>query len=842
MKILLGIVKPNDGGYRSAMLYVISSEDEQWRLEYTIKQRGNSADGIVPSTIPDNEIWYRSIDNQKYDFSPRTNQPFDAEIVSHTYENGIGTILCDRAITRINRSAFFGGITELYLPDSIEHICEYGIRGNEGLRTLKIPECLRVVDVGGLNNPDLESFSGAHVSDDGKCVVIDEAIVAFAPKNINEYSIPKGISAIAAYSFGWDGYLEEIQISEGVTFIESDAFCECSALKKIVLPESLETMSSYAFRGCLSVEGFYGNDKFHTNDNKCLVTYSPYTGGAWICGFAGKGITDYSIPAGIEGIDNYAFSSGRNLKSISIPASITHVSCYAFYGCSELEAVYGLNVSSDNRCFVYDNCLQSLVAKKNVPVSYSIPDNVTSIGYGAFAGSSVECITMGDQVVSIDSYAFSHCRKLKSVTLSYGLTHLGRFNAFLSSANLETIYCRALVPPTYTDTQMSDFPNLKIYVPEQSLSLYQNNAGWSPFRKYFVGYKYDDLPEDSDFYISSDFSNDGKVTTLQSATEGKGINIVLMGDAYSDRQIADGTYGADMKYIYDNLFTEEPYKSFKECFNVYSVNVVSATEGYEHEGATLGGYFGDGTLVGGNDSKCFEYAAKAVGEQNMDETLVVVAMNSNNYAGTCYMYNPSSTTGTYGSGASVAYFPKGGDKETFARLLHHEACGHGFAKLADEYAYESMGAVPSDYASQIQTQQSSWGWWKNVDFTSDVSSVRWNAFTNDSRYANEGLGAFEGGLTYWTGVWRPTENSIMRDNTGGFNAPSREAIYCRIHKLAYGDSWNYSYEDFVAYDEINRKASSSSAPRRSSGRQTRWEPLHPPVVVGKSWKEAAKPQ
>ena len=835
-------VKPNDGGYRSAMLYVISSEDEQWRLEYTIKQRGNSADGIVPSTIPDNEIWYRSIDNQKYDFSPRTNQPFDAEIVSHTYENGIGTILCDRAITQINRSAFFGGITELYLPDSIEHICEYGIRGNEGLRTLKIPECLRVVDDGGLNNPDLESFSGAHVSDDGKCVVIDEAIVAFAPKNINEYSIPKGISAIAAYSFGWDGYLEEIQISEGVTLIEDDAFCECSALKKIVLPESLETMSSYAFRGCLSVEGFYGNDKFHTNDNKCLVTYSPYTGGAWICGFAGKGITDYSISAGIEGIDNYAFSSGRNLKSISIPASITHVSCYAFYGCSKLEAVYGLNVSSDNRCFVYDNCLQSLVAKKNVPVSYSIPDNVTSIGYGAFAGSSVECITMGDQVVSIDSYAFSHCRKLKSVTLSYGLTHLGRFNAFLSSANLETIYCRALVPPTYTDTQMSDFPNLKIYVPEQSLSLYQNNAGWSPFRKYFVGYKYDDLPEDSDFYISSDFSNDGKVTTLQSATEGKGINIVLMGDAYSDRQIADGTYGADMKYIYDNLFTEEPYKSFKEYFNVYSVNVVSATEGYEHEGATLGGYFGDGTLVGGNDSKCFEYAAKAVGEQNMDETLVVVAMNSNNYAGTCYMYNPSSTTGTYGSGASVAYFPKGGDKETFARLLHHEACGHGFAKLADEYAYESMGAVPSDYASQIQTQQSSWGWWKNVDFTGDVSSVRWNAFTNDSRYANEGLGAFEGGLTYWTGVWRPTENSIMRDNTGGFNAPSREAIYCRIHKLAYGDSWNYSYEDFVTYDEINRKASSSSAPRRSSGRQTRWEPLHPPVVVGKSWKEAAKTQ
>lgn len=348
---------------------------------------------------------------------------------------------------------------------------------------------------------------------------------------------------------------------------------------------------------------------------------------------------------------------------------------------------------------------------------------------------------------------------------------------------------------------------------------------------------------DMSLYESADYSDDGEVETLQTAEKGNGIDIVLMGDAYSDRQVSTGTYDDDMKNLYNNLFTEEPFKSFREFFNVYYVKVISKNEGYgTYNETALSGYFGDGTLVGGNDSKCFEYAAKAVGEQNMDETLVVVAMNSNNYAGTCYMYNPSSTTGTYGSGASVAYFPKGGDKETFARLLHHEACGHGFAKLADEYAYESMGAVPSDYASQIQTQQSSWGWWKNVDFTGDVSSVRWNAFTNDSRYANEGLGAFEGGLTYWTGVWRPTENSIMRDNTGGFNAPSREAIYCRIHKLAYGDSWNYSYEDFVAYDEINRKASSSSAPRRSSGRQTRWEPLHPPVVVGKSWKEAAKTQ
>ena len=33
-----------------------------------------------------------------------------------------------------------------------------------------------------------------------------------------------------------------------------------------------------------------------------------------------------------------------------------------------------------------------------------------------------------------------------------------------------------------------------------------------------------------------------------------------------------------------------------------------------------------------------------------------------------------------------------------------------------------------------------------------------------------------------------------------FSAPSREAIYKRVMKLAYGDSWKYDYEEFVKFD------------------------------------------
>lgn len=346
------------------------------------------------------------------------------------------------------------------------------------------------------------------------------------------------------------------------------------------------------------------------------------------------------------------------------------------------------------------------------------------------------------------------------------------------------------------------------------------------------------LPGDE--YISTDYSNNMLVDTLQLATKGNGIDIILMGDAYSDRQIADSTYHRDMKYLYDNLFTEEPYKSYKEMFNVYYVNVVSKSDGYDVTSTALGGFFGVGTEVGGNDGAVIEYASQAVPYEKLDNAIVIVAMNSDKYAGTCYMYYPTFNENNFGTGLSISYFPKGGDPATFAQLLHHEALGHGFAKLADEYAYEEYGAVPESTVALHQEQQTNWGWWKNIDFTNDSAEIRWSRLLLDERYQYDGLGAFEGGLTYWTGVWRPTENSIMRYNTGGFNAPSREAIYYRIHKLAYGDEWEYDYEKFVEWDARNRKTKSDVLRIPTRREIQNFVPLHPPVIKQMTWREACQ--
>ena len=345
-----------------------------------------------------------------------------------------------------------------------------------------------------------------------------------------------------------------------------------------------------------------------------------------------------------------------------------------------------------------------------------------------------------------------------------------------------------------------------------------------------------DYLSSKDYYLSTDYSVDGTTTSIQRSTSGSGIDLILMGDAFSDRQIEDGTYANVMQKAADAFFSEEPYKSMKDRFNVYTVNVVSATEGYEHSGQALSTGHGDGSYVYGNDAKVIEYAKKAISEERLDDAVIIVMMNEDAYAGTCFMYNPPS--GNYSRGLSIAYFPTSSDETTFNGLVSHEAGGHGFAKLADEYAYEYMGAISADEINN-RKQNEPYGWWKNVDFTSDPATVKWSQFLSDPRYANEGLGCFEGGLTYWTGVWRPTDASIMRYNTGGFNAPSRYAIWYRIGKLAYGESWEGSYEDFVAYDAVNRTP--AAVQRRSAQRRNYVEKplpqLPPPVVVGHSWRE-----
>ena len=851
-------LEPNTGNSRSAIV-TVQSVVGTLKLEYTIEQKGDLGTEIDPTAIPDNEIWYVTNLGKDGYVSELNPVAFDANVVEHVYEEGKWIIRFDKGLKSIEWPSLINItnntiITELYLPNTLEHL---GNMGPLEIKEFYVPKKLKSIYMPQVLFGDkLERFYGDNVSEDGRCIVVNNKLLAFAPAGLDEYTIPLGITVIGQQAV-CSNELKTITISEGVTILEEEAFMRCPNIEYINLPSSLNQMGGYVFHQLKNLKKISGNSKFVSDDGYSIIIENYFRGETYMVNYAsGAGLTSYEIPEGVNNIESYCFYYAEDLKELTFPSTLSGIASESvFLGTYNIERIYGPNVMDDNRSLVIDGNLV-YIAPKNL-VHYTTPPGVSKIPYGGLASKpELESVVISDEVLTVGDalscrpyeiplgYILWNNPNLKTVTISANIRILGMDpfgtgggSKSEASINIETVYLRALVPPIIGHNFPKEiptlFPNLTIYVPEESLEAYKGSPDWAPYRGYIKGYKYTDLPENNT-YISSDYTNDGKIVTLQTATKGNGIDIVLMGDAYSDRQVADGTYKNDMEYIYNNLFTEEPYKSFKDHFNVYYVNVVSATEGYEYGNTALDSYFGEGTFVGGNDKAVFTYAQKAISAERMDEALLIVAMNSNNYAGTCYMYYPS-VTGGYGNGISVSYFPKGENAETFAQLLHHEALGHGFSKLADEYAYESMGAIPATEVTTTKEQQNTWGWWKNVDFTSAPSATRWSRFINDTRYANDGLGAYEGGLTYWTGVWRPTENSIMRYNTGGFNAPSREAIYYRIHKLAYGDSWQYDYEEFVKYDAINRKAAASSY---NPYRQTNYKPLHAPVVIRKSWKEA----
>ncbi len=174
--------------------------------------------------------------------------------------------------------------------------------------------------------------------------------------------------------YSYRSYITTVNISEGVTFIDSWAFEYCTSLTSVTIPDSVTTIGVEAFRDCTSLTSvtisdsvttigewaFYNTGYYNNNSNwENGVLYI----GKYLIEAKGSISGSYSIKAGTKVIAGSAFMNCTNLASVTIPDSVTSIDNFAFYNCTSLTSV-------------------------------TIPDSVTSIGYAAF----------------------SNCRSLTSVT------------------------------------------------------------------------------------------------------------------------------------------------------------------------------------------------------------------------------------------------------------------------------------------------------------------------------------------------------------------------------------------------------------------------------------------
>ena len=291
--------------------------------------------------------------------------------------------------------------------------------------------------------------------------------------------------------------------------------------------------------------------------------------------------------------------------------------------------------------------------------------------------------------------------------------------------------------------------------------------------------------------------NDGDMLTHQTATVGNGVNIVLMGDCFDAKDISEGKYLKAMEDAYSYFFDIEPYKTYKDYFNVYSVFGMSADSGMGTVNTIREARFGSQYTLNEGVSPNFEtvFAGACTAPINDDvaKTLVILVENSNEYSGLCYMW---------GDGSAVAVVPMSTDPAPydFQGLVHHEAGGHGFGKLADEYIYhnafiQSCSCICCGHVADINAMKS-YGFYTNISLSGSMQSVPWSHMIYDPQYSNV-VDVYEGAYMHTRGVFRSEATSCMNNNIAYYNAISREAMVKRIMEYA-GEE--YSFEAFKAKD------------------------------------------
>ena len=118
------------------------------------------------------------------------------------------------------------------------------------------------------------------------------------------------------------------------------------------------------------------------------------------------------------------------MTSVTIPNSVTNIGNYAFWSGSGLTSI---NVGGGNAHYasvggvLFNKAMTMLIQyPAGRSGTYAIPNTVTSIGIGGFAGCiNLTSVTIPDSVTSIGDYAFESCSGLTSVTIPDSVTNIG---------------------------------------------------------------------------------------------------------------------------------------------------------------------------------------------------------------------------------------------------------------------------------------------------------------------------------------------------------------------------------------------------------------------------------
>jgi hypothetical protein len=214
---------------------------EEIDLPYSITQIGDRAfygcESLTEISIPEDIV---KIGKEAF-YGCRNLESFSGELVSKDERCLV--------INDILISFAPAGLDHYTIPNEITEIADRAFCSYE-LKSVTIPQSITAINPGAFLDCDrLERFKGKFASRDGRCLVINETLVAFAPYGVRDYTIPDGVAAIEKLTFLLSG-LKNVTLPASVIEIGSAAFSGCLLLDSVTIANGNTRLGEHVFGFC----------------------------------------------------------------------------------------------------------------------------------------------------------------------------------------------------------------------------------------------------------------------------------------------------------------------------------------------------------------------------------------------------------------------------------------------------------------------------------------------------------------------------------------------------------------------------------------------------------------
>ena len=372
------------------------------------------------------------------------------------------------------------GLKSITIPDSVKYIGNRAFYECSNLESVNLPDNILNIGSGllddtayynNLTNWDSGAlYVGNYLIDVGEDIVSDlivkdgtNAVFAdFSYKELTNITIPASVSYINVerLSHGGNVTVSESNVNyssvdgilfnkdkteillypyskqdtsyiipEGVTKIGDGAFLGNYYITSVIMPDTVTCIGNSAFENCMELKTVNYNSDLREINFSSNLTEIGYAA------FRQTSLTGRIVlPGKLKIIRSHAFNNAIDgLCPIYIPASVTEIED----GWALSSGFTTIEVVEDNPCYtsvngvLYNKDKTKLIrcpGKQCKDVdnenSYTVPNGVTTIGCGAFAGSGNDTIILPNTLITIEDEAFYNS-SIKQVTLPDSLKNIG---------------------------------------------------------------------------------------------------------------------------------------------------------------------------------------------------------------------------------------------------------------------------------------------------------------------------------------------------------------------------------------------------------------------------------